>query len=194
MLTRKYIGKFNAVTLSHQLMREQIRPGQTVVDATCGNGHDTAFLAKEVTATGQVWAFDIQNAACDITKERIKNLGFHHVKVIHDGHENVGEYLSRTIDGAVFNLGYLPSSNSQVITTPKTTKKAICTLLDGLNPSGFICITAYVSHPGGRREYRALKRMFGRKSLHQCQITVFDEARRKNSAPKVLFIQKQVDF
>ena len=31
-----------------------------MVDATCGNGHDTAFLAKAVGPTGAVFGFDIQ--------------------------------------------------------------------------------------------------------------------------------------
>jgi len=31
--------------IAHELWLQIVRPGDTVVDATCGNGHDTVFLA-----------------------------------------------------------------------------------------------------------------------------------------------------
>ena len=36
------------------------REGDTVVDATCGNGHDSKWLAQAVGPTGTLYAFDIQ--------------------------------------------------------------------------------------------------------------------------------------
>ncbi len=43
--------------MAHQFLAEVITKEDVVVDATMGNGHDTAFLAK---LAGQVYAFDIQ--------------------------------------------------------------------------------------------------------------------------------------
>lgn len=37
--------------------------GDTVIDATAGNGHDTVFLAQLVGRQGRVWAFDVQSSA-----------------------------------------------------------------------------------------------------------------------------------
>ena len=37
-----------------------VQPGDTVVDATCGNGGDTLWLARAVGPSGRVLAFDIQ--------------------------------------------------------------------------------------------------------------------------------------
>ena len=31
---------------SHQLLKDCIKEGETVVDATCGNGNDTLFLVN----------------------------------------------------------------------------------------------------------------------------------------------------
>lgn len=188
-MIKRYIGKFNAVSLSHKLMKERLKPGQIAVDATCGNGHDTAFLASTVSDTGFVYAFDIQKAAADAAKARMKRLGMTHVTVIKDGHENAGKYLDSAVDGAVFNLGYLPGSEKTIKTKPRTTKNGIAAVLGRLNPNGFICITAYVVHPGGRREYRAVKRMMRQKVMRRCQITIFDEKQQKNPSPKVLFVQ-----
>lgn len=36
----------NAVTVSHMMMEPYARQAHVLVDMTCGNGHDTAFLAR----------------------------------------------------------------------------------------------------------------------------------------------------
>jgi predicted methyltransferase len=37
-----------------------LQPGDTAVDATAGNGHDTLALAELVGPQGVVWALDLQ--------------------------------------------------------------------------------------------------------------------------------------
>ena len=37
-----------AMRYSHTLLQEVVKPGQTVVDATMGNGHDTELKAKSM--------------------------------------------------------------------------------------------------------------------------------------------------
>lgn len=49
-----------ALHFSHQLLKEVVEPGDFVIDATMGNGHDTAFLAELVGPSGEVFAFDIK--------------------------------------------------------------------------------------------------------------------------------------
>ena len=46
----------NALSYSHQLLKEVLQPGDLAVDATMGNGHDTLFLAQLVGRTGHVYA------------------------------------------------------------------------------------------------------------------------------------------
>jgi hypothetical protein len=45
-----------AVALSHFLLRERVEREGRVLDATCGNGNDTLFLARLVGQKGKVWA------------------------------------------------------------------------------------------------------------------------------------------
>ena len=54
--------------LAHELIRPFIREGDLVIDATCGNGHDTLFLAECVGASGKVLAFDVQEIAVASSK------------------------------------------------------------------------------------------------------------------------------
>ena len=50
----------NIIPFAHSLLAAHIRPGDAVVDATAGNGHDTLFLARCVGPAGRVYALDIQ--------------------------------------------------------------------------------------------------------------------------------------
>ena len=94
--------------MAHQFLAEVITKEDVVVDATMGNGHDTAFLAQRA---GQVYAFDIQEQALVNTQERLKKLGLQHVRLILDGHQHVDQYVE-TLKAAIFNLGYLPSADT----------------------------------------------------------------------------------
>lgn len=51
------------------LIKQHIQDDSIVIDATCGNGHDTLFLAEQVP-NGKVFGFDIQKEAIEHTKEK----------------------------------------------------------------------------------------------------------------------------
>lgn len=50
------------------LIKQHIQEDSIVIDATCGNGHDTLFLAKQVP-NGKVFGFDIQKELLNIQKK-----------------------------------------------------------------------------------------------------------------------------
>ncbi|EUJ33562.1 S-adenosylmethionine (SAM)-dependent methyltransferase [Listeria floridensis FSL S10-1187] len=63
------------VPFSHELLKKVIFPGDAVLDGTCGNGHDTLFLAELVGPNGQVFGYDIQAKAIQITESRLEDAG-----------------------------------------------------------------------------------------------------------------------
>ena len=63
-----------ATEFAHLLMRQSIKPGDWVVDATVGNGHDTLLLAKLVGPTGRVIGFDVQEAALAAATARVDGM------------------------------------------------------------------------------------------------------------------------
>ena len=65
-----------SITLSY------IRNGDTVVDATCGSGQDTAVLARAVGKDGNVYAFDIQTKALLLTEARLFSRGYDNAHLI----------------------------------------------------------------------------------------------------------------
>src|SRR6478609_8419182 len=57
--------------LAQEILRSVIRPGDLVIDATAGNGHDTLFLAECVGLEGRVLAFDVQAKALESARGRV---------------------------------------------------------------------------------------------------------------------------
>ncbi|MBO5305550.1 MAG: methyltransferase, partial [Clostridia bacterium] len=58
--------------LQKQLILSHLGAGDVAVDFTMGNGHDTEFLSKTVGEKGHVYAFDIQAAALESTRENLR--------------------------------------------------------------------------------------------------------------------------
>ena len=101
----------NARYLSHDFIDSLLQEGDIAVDATAGNGHDTLYLAQKVGERGHVYAFDVQQAALDSTKERLAENGIpdERVTLILSGHERMADYVKEPVRCVLFNLGWLPS-------------------------------------------------------------------------------------
>nr|CAB3461010.1 unnamed protein product [Digitaria exilis] len=68
-------GKRKATEVAHAVWRSIVRKGDTVVDATCGNGNDTLALLKMVAderGQGRVYGIDIQDSAIESTSSFLK--------------------------------------------------------------------------------------------------------------------------
>ena len=141
------------IHLSHDFLAEVLDKDSIVVDATMGNGNDTAFLAGLAKA---VYAFDVQEQALQKTEERLEQLGLDNVQLILDGHQNIDKYVDEPIRAAIFNLGYLPSADKTIITKPDTTLEAIEKILRRLQLGGRMAIMIYHGHEGGSSEKEAV--------------------------------------
>ena len=56
---------------TQHFIRQQVMPGDICIDATMGNGNDTALLSRLAGEKGHVIAFDIQKQALEHTAERL---------------------------------------------------------------------------------------------------------------------------
>lgn len=127
--------------------------GKTVVDATAGNGYDTAFLVEQVGPEGHVISFDIQSEALEETRRRIEKFTGANVSLIHDSHEKLHEYINVEVQMVIYNLGYLPGKKERVTTKPETTLVSVKQALSLLAVEGLICITFYTGNPLGAEEF-----------------------------------------
>ena len=84
------------------LIREAVGEGGVVVDATMGNGYDTAWLCELVGPSGRVYAFDIQPAALERTRARLAAQGLSsRAELFCAGHERLREFVHAPIDAAL---------------------------------------------------------------------------------------------
>ncbi len=154
--------RLSLVLQAHQAVAAVLGPGDTAIDATVGNGHDTLFLARCVGASGKVYGFDIQQQALDSAYQRLQQAGqAAQVALFHAGHETMSLLLPESMQGGVravmFNLGYLPGGDKQRTTGASTTLAALQAAVSLLAPGGVISLLAYTGHPGGRDEAELVK-------------------------------------
>lgn len=133
---------------AHDTLRKVVRSGDYVVDATCGNGHDTLLLAELVGVNGHVLGFDIQQLAIDATNTRLKNAGVSsQVVLVCASHARIPEYTSKPVRAAIFNLGYLPGGDKEITTTADSTLESIGHLMQLLEVGGVIILVIYPRPP-----------------------------------------------
>ena len=79
--------------ITEYFINAYIKPGDTAVDATAGNGHDTLKLCKAVGERGKVYAFDIQKCAIDATQAKLSENGIDNAMLILDSHSDMDKYI-----------------------------------------------------------------------------------------------------
>ncbi len=136
---------------AHQFWKEFLKADDHVIDATCGNGKDTAVLAH-IVKEGHVYAIDIQKDALD--KARIY-VQAQNVTFLHQCHTNLPK--DEKVRLIVYNLGYLPGGNKQITSQTGTTLESVSKALDLLPPGGALSITCYPGHDEGAQEEKALQ-------------------------------------
>src|SRR5580704_8113727 len=169
--------------------------GALAVDATVGNGYDTLFLAHRVGPKGTVLGFDVQKAALAGARELLKFVGsLDRVSFIHDSHSRLANYLpaEAAIQGAMFNLGYLPRGNRQIFTRPETTVMALLSVLANLAARGRITILVYRGHEEGSLEYVEVRKFLERLSDDEWIVEEFASTSDSPIAPRLFRIQKKL--
>lgn len=182
-----------ALHFSHQLLTECINPGNIVIDATMGNGHDTLFLSELVGYTGHVYAFDIQDKAIESTKKKITAQAIQNTTLIKDGHEHAVNHLPENtkIKAAIFNLGYLPRGDKHITTTSDTTLTAINQLLSILEESGRLILVLYSGHKEGMTEKSDVLTFAQTLPQDMYSVLTYQFINQQNNPPSVLCIEKK---
>ncbi len=166
--------------------------GALAIDGTVGNGYDTLYLAHRVGPRGHVLGFDVQKGALTGAGELLRFTGvFNRVRLVLDDHAHIGRYLAleQNVQAAMFNLGFLPRSNRQVITHPETTVKALDEVLIRLARSGRATVLSYRGHAGGPEEHRALVGYL-RALTNSFEVREFTGARDAADTPRLFTIER----
>ncbi len=182
------------IPFNQQILRGAIQVGDCVVDATVGGGYDTLFLAQCVGHTGRVIGFDIQQDALDQTRKLLEEKAVAATVELHLlSHERMEEVLPEAVPlrAVVFNLGYLPGGDHQLITQPESTLAAVRVALERICVGGLVSIMSYPAHVGGSEEYEALHAFL--REMAQKKYTVMHSLcfNASGRAPQLWSIQRQ---
>jgi len=180
-----------ATETAHLLGANFLAPGQTVIDATCGKGCDTLFLAERVGASGRVYAFDIQEQALEHTRALLREKGLlDRVDLVLDSHENFAQYVSAPVSAIFYNLGYLPGGSKKLTTRAESTLRSLTEGMKLMAPGGFISIVAYPEHAGGEQEAKAVERYLQSLPAPPWYVLTYKRINSLKPSPFLLFVEK----
>lgn len=181
------------LTVARQWWGQIIRKGDVVIDATCGNGHDTLFLSKLTLGEdeGFIWGFDIQPEAIAKTLDRLQNnLSKHQMARVHllcQSHAQFPQLPSQP-RCIVYNLGYLPGGIKTKTTRVETTLCSLASAMSLLQEGGIISVTCYPGHEEGQRETEAIEHLSSHlPSSWQCRWPILP---KRPNAPRLLIMEK----
>lgn len=145
--------------LAHKQWRSIISPGDIVIDATCGNGHDSSILASLALtdSSGSLIAIDLQEEALlraraklagELSPQQLKRVEFHL-----GCHSSFPEHIhTETVKLIAYNLGYLPGGDKSLTTTANTSIQSILHGMELVEKGGLISIACYPGHGAGKIE------------------------------------------
>lgn len=178
--------------LAHNVIRRIVQQGDTVIDATAGNGHDTQLLASLVGATGQTIAIDIQQSAIASTSDRLERAGLNADLRLADHARELNSLRAAglRVKAVMFNLGYLPGSDKQVTTDSGSTRAAIQAASEMLKPGGAITIIAYRGHAGGLEEATIVEKCLADLLTNQFETSRIDGDANNPTSPVLFVVRK----
>lgn len=182
----------NAVQAAHQLLSPYLRQARIVVDATAGNGKDTLFLAMNTSPQTIIWSFDIQASAIEQTKQTLAAAGLEgKVRLRQTSHEQLSVTIDAPVDVVMFNLGYLPGGDRQIVTLPDTTLAAVEQACRLLSPGGIMTIVAYPGHVSGNQENTVLRQYLTALPQRHFSVACWGMLNQKNQPPLLYAVEKR---
>ena len=183
----------NSLGLTHAFMAQHIRLGDVCIDATAGKGRDALFLCRLVGDEGRVLALDIQPEAVAQTEALLRAEGVSHIgRVVQDCHSHLGDYAEpESVDGIMFNFGWLPGGDHSVFSAADTSVAAVRAGLELLRPGGVMSLCIYHGRDNGTAERDALLAFLSTVDNRRYTVMVTEFANRTGDIPIPVFIVKE---
>ena len=159
---------YSHLKLAHHLWSEVVKPGDICIDATCGNGHDSALMAQllglvDVRGPGKLYCMDVQEIALQNTKMKIlekiqpadirnddgccshnDSLFNEKVSLVLRNHRTFPEEIEEnSVKLIAYNLGYLPGGDKGITTQTDSTLESIKNAMPLLKSCGLLSVLCY---------------------------------------------------
>lgn len=190
-LCRRRTPDLTAVKLVQDFLAARLADPRLCIDATCGNGGDTAFLCRLVGERGRVLGFDIQPEAIASTRQNLTRKGL--AAELHcDSHANLLQYVQPgTVDAVMFNFGWLPGADHGVFSHAQSSIPALEAALEALRPGGVLSAILYSGKVIGSDEKTEILQWMRSRPLKQCTALVCGFANWADTAPLPCFLLKK---
>ena len=172
----------NNNTFVHKYIKPLITLEDITVDMTIGNGNDTKLLCE---LSKKVIGFDINPQALINTKNRLVQYDNYELHL--DNHINIDKYVKDKVKLIIFNLGYLPNSDDKTITKKDETLIAFKKAYDLLVDNGYLVISFYIGHIGGKDEYYLLD-----KYIKDNNLLILEKYRQDKIDSPITYIIKKI--
>ena len=193
-LCRRRTPDLTAVKLVQDFLAARLADPRLCIDATCGNGGDTAFLCRLVGKEGRVLGFDIQPEAIASTRARLEQAGVPAGQyALHcDSHAHLLQYVQPgTADAVMFNFGWLPGADHGVFSHAQSSIPALEAALEALRPGGVLSAILYSGKVIGSDEKTEILQWMRSRPLKQCTALVCGFANWADTAPLPCFLLKK---
>ena len=190
-LCRRRTPDLTAVKFVQDFLTSRLAEPELLVDATCGNGVDTAFLCRLAGKEGRVLGFDIQPEAIASTERNLAAKGLS-AELHCDSHANLLQYVTPgTADAVMFNFGWLPGADHNVFSHASSSIPALEAALDALRPGGVLSAILYSGRVIGSDEKTEILNWMRTLPLSRCTVLVCGFANWAETAPLPCFVLKK---
>jgi SAM-dependent methyltransferase len=190
-LVRRRTPDLTAVRFVQDYLAAHLPHPKLCIDATCGNGGDTAFLCRLAEKEGRVLGFDIQPEAIASTERNLAAKGLS-AELHCDSHANLLQYVTPgTADAVMFNFGWLPGADHNVFSHASSSIPALEAALDALRPGGVLSAILYSGRVIGSDEKTEILNWMRTLPLSRCTVLVCGFANWAETAPLPCFVLKK---
>ena len=193
-LVRRRTPDLTAVRFVQDYLAAHLPHPKLCIDATCGNGGDTAFLCGLTAPAGRVLAFDVQPEAIRSTRTRLEqaNVPADRYSLVCGSHADLLQYVQPgTADAVMFNFGWLPGADHGVFSTAQSSIPALQAALQAVRPGGIVSAILYSGAVIGSDEKQAVLRFLRALPLKSFTVLVCDFANWAETAPLPCLILKK---
>jgi len=193
-LFRRRTPDLTAVKFVQDLLALRLSSPHLCIDATCGNGGDTAFLCGIAAPDGKVLGFDVQQAAIESTRKHLEEKGIpaERYELHCDSHANLLQYVQPgTADAVMFNFGWLPGADHAVFSTADSSIPALKAALEAVRPGGVVSAILYSGQVIGTDEKQTVLEFLRALPLKDFTVLVCDFANWAETAPLPCIILKK---
>lgn len=168
------------VDISHEFLLPVLHNQAICIDATWGHGKDSAFFLKQNVR--KVYAFEIQE---EVFKET--SIKYPEVIGFNQSHENIDQ-IPEKVDAIIFNFGYCPGVESDVMTQANTSLMAVKKGLNQLRKKGRMALVFY-PHEQGKEEAHVIQQYLS--TLDSSEYSLIQIQRLFVDSPYLIGIEKR---